>query len=281
LKTIKTTILVLLSALTFCALFTSSAYAITGNSKPDSTPYIGVVVAFSDAARQHPIGYSTGFLVSPTVMITAGHSLINAAAVSVCFDSPINYALKDGTIVYYGSQTIYNGVPVTYPGYVPTLKSNQELSTSDIGLITLETPVNSITVFPKLPQAGFADTLSVKTDLNVVGYGVQYQVTPKNNGVINSWAGTLSRNTVQAELLSTHFAGSDKYLRLSANAAQDKGGIAFGDSGGPVIYKANSNSQDMVLAVNAYVNSANCNGVTYHTRIDLPQILSWINGYIA
>ena len=128
--------------------------------------------------------------------------------------APINYAIKDGTIVYYGSQTIYNGVPVTYPGYAPALKGNQEFSTSDIGLITLETPVNGITVFPKLPQAGFADTLPVKTDLNVAGYGVQYQVTPKNNGVINSWAGTLSRNTAQTELLSTHFAGSDKYLQI-------------------------------------------------------------------
>jgi hypothetical protein len=98
---------------------------------------------------------------------------------------------------------------------------------------------------------------------------------------MNSWTGTLSRNTAQVELLSTHFAGSDKYLRLTANAAQNKGGIAFGDSGGPVIYKG-SNGQDTVLAVNAYVSNANCGGVTYHTRIDSAEILGWINnGYLA
>ena len=84
-----------MSVLVFSALFSSTAYAITGNSTPDSTPYVGVVVLFSDEARQIPIGYCSGFLISPTVMITAGHSLLNVAAVSVCFDKgPISYAIK-------------------------------------------------------------------------------------------------------------------------------------------------------------------------------------------
>ena len=115
----------------------------------------------------------------------------------------------------------------------------------------------------------------------MVGYGSQFQVTPRNNGVQNSWAGTLSRNSAQTQLVPGNFAGSDKYLKLSANAAQGKGGVAFGDSGGPVLYNPNSGSKDMLLAVNAYVSSANCNGVTYHTRIDTSQVLSWINGYLV
>jgi hypothetical protein len=96
---------------------------------------------------------------------------------------------------------------------------------------------------------------------------------------MNSWIGTVSRNAAQVQLLSTHFAGSDKYLKLSANAAQNKGGIAFGDSGGPVIY-TDSNGHDIVLAVNSYVSNANCAGVTYHTRIDSSEILGWISGYL-
>ena len=280
-KIIKKATLAIFAALIILATFSGGVYGITGNYHQDSTPYVGVVVLFSDTARQQPIGYSSGFLLSPTVMVTAGHSLINAAAVSVCFDKgPISFTIEDGKIVYHGTDAVYNGVPVPYPGYVPVMSGNKEFSTSDIGLIILDQPVSSITDFPTLPPAGFADTLPAKTNLQIVGYGFQNQITPRNNGVTNSWTGTLSSNSAIAQLSPANFAGSDKYLKLSANAAQGKGGIAFGDSGGPVLYKSDSGSQDIVLAVNAFVNSANCGGVTYHTRIDLAEVLGWINGYL-
>jgi hypothetical protein len=275
----KTTILTILSIMVALSLFTGSACAIKGNFQPDSTPYVGVVVLFSDADRTQPIGYCSGFLISPTVMLTAGHSLVGAEAISVCFDKgPIIFAIENGQIVYYGTDTVYDGIPVSYPAYYPTLAGNQEFATSDLGLIILNQPVEGITTFPALPTEGFADTLKVKTDLRVVGYGLQYQVTPRNNGVINSWTGTLSRNTAQVQLLNTNFNNGDMYLKLTANPSQNKGGVTFGDSGGPVIYT--TNGQDIVLAVNAYVSSVNCGGVSYHTRIDTPKIIDWINGYL-
>jgi hypothetical protein len=270
-----------LSALVVLALFTSTAYGITGNYTPDSRRYVGVVVLFSDLDRQVPIGFCSAFLISPKVMITAGHSLINVAAVSICFDKgPIRYAIIDGAIVYYGTDTIYNGVPEDYPGYVPEVSGKQELSTSDIGLIVLDKPVSGVTTFPKLPPVNFVETLKTKTDLTLVGYGFQYQVTPKNNGVINSWTGTVSRSSANVQLISTHFAGSDKYLKLSTNAAQNKGGVSFGDSGGPVICTDNY-GQDLVIGVNAFVSNENCAGVTYHTRIDSTELLGWINQHLS
>ena len=278
-NTTKTATLTILSIMVALALFTGSAYAIKGNFKPDSTPYVGAVVLFSDVDRTQPIGYCSGFLISPTIMLTAGHSLIGVEATSVCFDKgPINFAIENGQIEYYGTDVIYDGVPVSYPQYYPTLSGNQELATSDIGIIILNQPVEGITTFPALPTAGFTDTLKIKADLRVVGYGFQYQVTPRNDGIINSWTGTVSRNTAQVQLLSNNFNGGDIYLKLTANPSQGKGGVTFGDSGGPVIYT--TNSQDIVLAVNAYVSSVNCGGVSYHTRVDTPQILDWISGYI-
>lgn len=266
----------------FIGLFTGGATAITGNYNPDSTPYVGIVVAFSDSARMHPISFSTGFLISSTVMVTAGHSLLGAAAVSVCFDKgPINFAINpDGTLSYDGDEPIYDGTPVAYPGYFPTLSGNQEFATSDIGLILLDTPVSDITEFPILPTAGFTETLPQKTALTVIGYGFQTQVTPKNNGVMDSWTGTLSCNNAQAQLIVSNSKGSDLYLKLTANSAQDKGGISFGDSGGPTIY-TDSSGQDFVVAVNAFVSNTNCNGVTYHTRLDVATILGWLNNYLS
>jgi hypothetical protein len=282
-KPIKTSILILLCASIALSTFCSTGYAITGNSQPDSTPYVGVVVLFSDAARTQPLSYSTGILISPTVVLTTGHSLFGGVAASICFDQgPIAYSIdENGKFSYTTNQPIYNGVPIPYPEYAASIlagaKPSQVLQTSDVGLIILDTPVTEITIFPSLPTAGLADILPAKTALQAIGYGVQFQITPRGHGV-NTWVGSLSRNSATIELLSTSFQGSSNYLKCTANAAQDKGGIAYGDSGGPVLY--GNNVQNVVLAVNAYVSSANCAGVTYHTRIDNPQVLNWINGYL-
>ncbi len=287
-KKAKTITCATLSAMVMLMIvFAGTAYGITGNYTPDSSPYVGVVVLFSDAARTTPIGYCSGVLISPTIMLTAGHATLGAAAASVCFDKgPINYSIENGKLIYPTSEVIYTGTPVTYPEYAQSVMtgSNQGdhlFDVSDVGIIILDTavPVSEVTTYATLAPVGFDNTLPNKTTLEVVGYGMQTQVTPKNNGPINSWVGTLSCNVAQAQLVSGHFAGSDNYLKLTANPSQDKGGVAFGDSGGPVIY--NNNGQDTLLAINSDVTNANCNGVTYHTRIDTTQIINWINGYLS
>ncbi|MGE5574772.1 MAG: trypsin-like serine protease [Ignavibacteria bacterium] len=282
-KIIKAAKWAMLASLIALVSLSGGVYAITGNYQADSTPYVGVVVLFSDVDGTVPIGYCSGVLLSPTVMLTAGHSTLGAKVVSVCFDKgPIDYEIQDGKIVYPGSEVVYTGKPVTYNEYAYSLleasNGNQMYSTSDLGLIILDTPVDEVGDFPKLPSVGFVDTISAKTNLKEVGYGLQFQVTPKDNGLVNSWVGTLSCNEATAEFVSGNFAGSDKYLRLTANPSQGKGGVAFGDSGGPVLYGDGDSS--IVLAVNAYVSNSNCAGVTYHTRIDTQQVLDLINSYL-
>jgi hypothetical protein len=282
-KTAKTlTLIATCAAIALTSLFGTST-AITGNYAPDQTPYVCVVVLFSDAARTNVLSYGSGVLISPTVVLTAGHCVAGGAAASVCFDQgPITYAVdENGKIQYNTDQPIYDGTPVAYTPYIASLlagiKPSQALQTSDVGLISLDKPVQEVTTYPSLPAAGLADNLAVKTDLQVIGYGVQEQITPRGHGV-NSWVGTISRNSATVQLLSNNFQGSSNYLKCTANAAQGKGGAAFGDSGGPVLYS--NNGQNVVLAVNAYVNNGNCEGVTYHTRIDNPAVLNWINGYM-
>ncbi|NLD65625.1 MAG: trypsin-like serine protease [Crenarchaeota archaeon] len=264
------------------SLVNNTTFGITGNYTADSTGYVGVVVLFSDTDRTELRGYATGFLISSRVMITAGHNLIEpTAAVSVCFDDgPIPYEIdEEGKIVDFDADKIYEADRFeVYPKYIPTLAGNQEFATSDIGIIILKEEVDGFTDFHLLlPEENFADTLSAKTDLRVIGYGLQYQVTPKKNPE-NSWVGTVSRNSAIVQLVNNNFAGGDKYLKLTANNGQDRGGITFGDSGGPVIYS--SDEGEMVLAVNAFVSSDNCRGVSYHTRLDVQQVQEWINGYL-
>jgi len=68
---------------------------------------------------------------------------------------------------------------------------------------------------------------------------------------------------------------TSEFLPLSANPAQGKGGTTFGDSGGPIL----DGGSDVVLALNAFVTNSNCSGVTYAQRIDIPDILAWINSF--
>lgn len=280
-KLTNTIMLVTLSAVFLLSTLSGTVYGITGNFQADSTSYVGVVVLFRDAAREVPIGYCTGFLISPTIMITAGHSCVDAAAVSVCFDQgPISYTIQDGKIVYSTTEPIYNGTPTAYPEYLQSLiAGNHALDSSDVGVIVLDEPVTTVTTYAILPKPGVVDELPVKTSLKVVGYGLQYQINPKNNGPANSWVGYVARNAAQVKLLSGNFAESSRYIKCSANSAQNKGGVAYGDSGGPVIYATNE-GQETVIAINAYVSNTNCAGVTYHTRLDNPSILAWINTFL-
>ncbi len=276
LKVNRIAVLTLLPLLIPITLFAGSATAITGNPTVDQTPYVGVVALFTDIDRTIPKGYCSGFLISPTVMITAGHSLIGVVAVSVCFDQAPSFTVKNAQIIYNGDDdALYNGVPASeqFP-YNPTLVGNQEFQTSDIGAIILDRPVEEVTKFAPLPPAGFTDSLQAKTDLTIIGYGMQAQTTPKNSGLQKSWFGEIAQLSAQVEFVPSNFCGSEQYLKLTANPSQGKGAVSFGDSGGPVIY------DDIVVGLNAFVSSSNCNGVSYHTRIDTPEVLGWIYGYL-
>jgi hypothetical protein len=41
------------------------------------------------------------------------------------------------------------------------------------------------------------------------------------------------------------------------------------------------NNSDTVLAVNSYVTNYNCMGVTYSQRVDVPEVLEWIESYLG
>jgi hypothetical protein len=64
--------------------------------------------------------------------------------------------------------------------------------------------------------------------------------------------------------------------RAGTRSAGQGGGTCFGDSGGPIL----NDGTDTVLAVNSYVTNGNCAGVTYSQRIDIPEVLAWIESFL-
>jgi hypothetical protein len=164
-------------------------------------------------------------------------------------------------------------------GYYVDKKGLVGFITHDVGIVVLSEPVpqSKANSYGDLPTLGIVDSLPVRTDVTFVGYGVQYQVTPRNNGgPYGAWTGLRERFYASAKLLSNDFAISSDFIKCTANAAQGKGGTAFGDSGGPVL-KADTKT---ILATTSFGPNSNCAGVGCYYRIDQTDVLAWIHIFL-
>jgi len=280
-KAIKIGILAVLSALIMTLPSASVAQAITGNYQLDNTrPFVGLVIFYTvdQQGNRVPVEACTGILLSPHVVLTAGHGAATGLAVTVSFDEgPIMYNPENGQ--YSGISKLYDGVAYPNPDYAWNVEGKGGMPSTarrDVGIVILNEAVSGVSKYAQLPTEGLVDTLPTKTAVTLTGYGLQVHLSPRNGGVADTWTGLLARNSAQAKLLSNNFAWSDEFIRVSANPGQGKGGIAYGDSGGPVFL----GQTNLVLAVTSYVTNPNCVGETYHSRIDIPSVLNWIKSEV-
>lgn len=259
----------------------SSASAIT-NGQPDAGrhPYVGLLV-FDDAPG-HPAWRCSGSLIAPNVVLTAGHCTEGAVAARVWFYEDVTYDNVPYPLYPYGGpgSGAVEGTPYTNPDfchycYGPS-SGLPAFSYRDVGLVVLNEPVY-MDQYAALPTAGLVDTLKNKTPIDLVGYGVQEQVMAYPGQPPRArWTGLRVRLYAPSELVSGRFVHSAEYMRLALNPGGGTGGTCFGDSGGPDLL----GGTNTVLAVNSYVTNVNCSGVGYSARVDIPEVLEWINGFL-
>ena len=265
--------LIYILALIIAITLSSNVYAIK-NGSPDTGnnwPYVCWIVTWDGVSEF--VYLSSGSLIAPDVVLCAGHATepVDIAFVWVSFEpeaewNPVLGA--DGWIVAESWET--------HPDYhMGGSKGLTDWLTRDVGIIILEEEVE-LDEYAELPSAGLVDTLSMKQDVDIVGYGVQYQIHgggPPNWDFIDFGY----RYYSEAQIISSKHIMSDEFMRTTSNPGQGKGGTCYGDSGSPILL-AGTNT---VLGICSWGTNRNCAGVSYQQRVDIPEILDWINGFLT
>ena len=271
------------------------ANAITnGQPDGDAHPYVGLLVfdVYVPDVGNVPAWRCSGSLIAPDVVLTAGHCTDGAVAARVWFYEDVTYDNVPFPLYPYGGPGgAIEGTPYTNPKYRsaenPYGGGNglPAFSYRDVGVVVLteSVPEDVVGEYAELPDPGQVDTLKNKTAIDFVGYGVQYQAQIPGNQIpppppppYQRWTGPRVRLYAPSEMVSGKFVHSAEFMRLAMNPGGGSGGLCFGDSGGPDLL----GGTDTVLAVNSYVTNINCAGVGYSSRVDIPEILEWINGFL-
>lgn len=282
----KITLAVTLGLLLALAVVGGVSAVTNGQPDEDNHPYVGLLVF--DAAPGQPAWRCSGTLIASNVVLTAGHCTDGAVAARVWFDEDVTYDAVPYPLYPYGGpgSGAVEGTPYTNPDYRssdnPYGGGNglPAFSYRDVGVVVLSEPVY-MNEYGALPEPGVVDTLANKTPIDFVGYGVQYQVQIPGNQLPQPppyyrWTGPRVRLFAPSELVSGKFVHSPEYMRLALNPGGGSGGTCFGDSGGPDLLGGTST----VLAVNSYVTNVNCSGVGYSARVDIPEVLEWIESFL-
>jgi hypothetical protein len=230
------------------------------NGQPDGNrhPFVGLVIQF--IPNTNLISVCSGSALSETRFLTAAHCADPTLPVYVTYKSNPPYAFPADF-----TEGAFHPDPEFCMGCGPGLPG---FDSHDVAVVALNAPSNP-GAFAALPEPHLVDTLPMGAPVDIVGYGVQGFM---RGGGQPQDIFLFTRYFAPSALVQSNNRQADEFIKLTANPAQGKGGVCFGDSGGPDIL----GGTNTVLAVNSYVTNGNCAGVTYSQRVDLPEILAFI-----
>jgi hypothetical protein len=261
------------------AVAASPAAAITGNYEKDFVhDYVGLLVFYTtpDPTTGDPFSHRcSGTLISPTVVVTAGHCTEGVDEGRVYFQQAAAPNYDPNAFGGWGGDptTGYpyqNGVTFSRADNFGFGNFEDYPENRDAGVVVLDSPYTPPSgQFGILPGVGAVDAYvaaNAKQDTRFrsSGYGVSDQ-DPRPVSFrerLMAW-GWLVENASRVTPYN---------LKTTANPAQGKGGSCSGDSGGPVFFEGTRT----IAAVVSFGMNGQCKGLDFSYRLDRAEILSWI-----
>jgi hypothetical protein len=269
------------------AALSAPALAITWG-QPDGNAHPNVVNLIFE--RPEGLFSCTGTLLSPTVVLTAGHCTEEGGAVNlntwVRNDPDLDAAFTAERPSYASTRAWLNatwskGQAVPHPQYNDYA---QFPDTYDVGVVVLATPIY-VTEYGALPTLGQFEYLRksrgsiANRRAVIVGYGLQGKIPAFSQ---DDWVRYRGESSV-ANLENGNVLGAQNFqFTNSPGKGNGVGGTCSGDSGGPAVWvnPATGRETNIVMAVNSYSITPLCNGVDYQQRTDISVTLDFVTPYL-
>jgi hypothetical protein len=237
------------------------AAAITDGQRDEVHTNVGVIRFTTETGRFR----CSGTLISPTVVLTAGHCTGDTASspatnVYVSFDTdlpadPLAPNISDEERAARAEHYI-TGTAHPDPGWTGALSLSKQ---HDQGVVVLDAPATTkwpaITPAPLLPVGALDGNQGAlkKETFTLVGYGVDIGDKKAQIVVTERRSTTSFLQNVQAEVVT---------FQINDRDSKAGGGSCFGDSGGGAFLGP------YVLGDASFVNSLTCNATGAYQRVD-------------
>ena len=274
----KKTFIPLLLVFVVLALAVSMVGAIT-DGELDGEDHPHVVLLLMEVGGE-PMYRCSGTLLSPTVLLTAGHCVSNYpdepfSGMRIFTESDVENG--DNDYPYAGKNTVEALSWAAHPLY----ETEDPFYMHDVGIVILEEPgVAGLDVYGVLPELDQFDELPMpsgkwdKTTFTSVGYGQQIIFTDEAQWEMQSERIRMVAYPFLKQINVPGITG-DYSLWLSNNHAT--GGTCYGDSGGPNFL----GDTNIVAGVTSFGMNETCSGSGGVFRMDRADVLDFIGDYYS